>query len=761
MLQWLVALFVVFTTPLVFGKQTFDRQPEQREVNPGEDTVMICRVFEKSRNSLCIWQKDGKPVRLQNNKYEWDGSPENGDCSLRIMSADISYDDGEWKCQVTSSSFDADDALSSKAAKLIVRIPPAEPRIYYNGQFLSEEKDLSVKAGEAARLRCESRGGNPPALLKWFIDDEELPGSDQKNETDIGNSRRWNAIGAIEVTFHKEHHGKRLKCVALHEAYPRRARERATDLDILYAPVVRLDRDEGGYEFEADVDETRIRCVADANPPPDIVWRKAGGESIFRIGEYLLFEPVREDDGGTYFCLAKNDIGSSDELSVTFEVLYPPRNVLTKPKRFVDLEVGTRDEFECEADANPPAHLEWLQKLPDDHQSGEGGTVYARGQGKTIKFRNITYEHEGKWACSAKNIIKGKERKVQSEPITVEVTGKPQVLLYRTDDRQEFSRNAKADIKVTFCSDPRPRKVVWEWGSLRLLEGESRGRFKAQQVVPDERKDCYSATLNIIDVLTSDTRFYYLTMANDRGESKYAVNVRVSDPVAMSTVIGVAAAAILLVILLVFCLAYTFKSRKACFKHKGPAFERDANFRIFPTHQPYVAEHSRLPSIADSDQHFERTLPCEQPLGIPTYAAPLNKRSRPQQAQQQQAQQQQSRHKEEATLAPMSGTVTTMPKRRPEPTYPLPPRSQFPLAGRPIGQGGLRPTGVRKTPQNVDTSPHSSASSSNNNITYAELQFSKFRQGDNNNRFQSKFKHDMSEGTVGSYYPRARDRADV
>ncbi len=60
-----------------------------------------------------------------------------------------------------------------------------------------------------------------------------------------------------------------------------------TSLNILYAPEVRLDRAEGGFEFEADVDEVNIRCVADANPEPDIVWRKAGGESIFRYAYFL------------------------------------------------------------------------------------------------------------------------------------------------------------------------------------------------------------------------------------------------------------------------------------------------------------------------------------------------------------------------------------------------------------------------------------------------------------------------------------------
>ena len=54
-----------------------------------------------------------------------------------------------------------------------------------------------------ARLRCESRGGNPPAGLKWFIDDEELGGSSQKNETEVGDNRKWNAVSVIEVSLRR------------------------------------------------------------------------------------------------------------------------------------------------------------------------------------------------------------------------------------------------------------------------------------------------------------------------------------------------------------------------------------------------------------------------------------------------------------------------------------------------------------------------------------------------------------------------------
>lgn len=42
----------------VSGLQRFDKQPTYTEVNPGEDALMTCKVFNK--RGTCSWQKDNK-----------------------------------------------------------------------------------------------------------------------------------------------------------------------------------------------------------------------------------------------------------------------------------------------------------------------------------------------------------------------------------------------------------------------------------------------------------------------------------------------------------------------------------------------------------------------------------------------------------------------------------------------------------------------------------------------------------------------------
>lgn len=75
-----------------------------------------------------------RPASIYPGKYEWAGqngrvvqggeapsSLEDGDCSLRILNANLEYDDGVWQCQVTPSAFNTRDALISEGAELVVR----------------------------------------------------------------------------------------------------------------------------------------------------------------------------------------------------------------------------------------------------------------------------------------------------------------------------------------------------------------------------------------------------------------------------------------------------------------------------------------------------------------------------------------------------------------------------------------------------------------------------------------------------------------
>ncbi|KAK3870319.1 hypothetical protein Pcinc_024445 [Petrolisthes cinctipes] len=85
----------------------------------------------------------------------------------------------------------------------------------------------------------------------------------------------------------------------------------------------------------------------------------------------------------------------------------------------------------------------------------------------------------------------------------------------------------------------------------------------------DVRDDCYSARLRVLGVDVGDARDYVLNVENDKGADRYAVGLRVSEPVSMSTVIGIVIACLVLLVLVTLIVLYAFKTEKWCFSQKG------------------------------------------------------------------------------------------------------------------------------------------------------------------------------------------------
>lgn len=210
---------------------------------------------------------------------------------------------------------------------------------------------------------------------------------------------------------------------------------------------------------------------------------------------------------------------------------------------------------------------------------------------------NITYDYQGEYECQAINIINGQERIVVSEPVILEVVGAPQVLHFSS--AIEAHRGDNVALSLVVCADPRPRHVSWEWGSLRLEAGDSygkrfihfvfsvhvqpfttilstssnqlpltTGRYHADEIVQDEREDCYLASFHVMDVSNQDSRPYYLVVENDRGTDKHPIHLVVDDPVEMGYVFGIVGGCIAALLLLICLLIYALRKKNCCFKRK-------------------------------------------------------------------------------------------------------------------------------------------------------------------------------------------------
>ena len=233
---------------------------------------------------------------------------------------------------------------------------------------------------------------------------------------------------------------------------------------------------------------------------------------------------------------------------------------------FPDLKVGSETSLRCEGDGSPEPEYEWQQKIED----GDTSMVLVRMRDPILYIRNVSYEHEGLWRCSAKNIIKGQERRNHSDTIKLEVSGRPlPSALTREEGRGvTVSVGEEASLALEFCSDPPPRSLSWEWGSLSLQEGRERGRFSALERVRGKRKDCYTAELVVRSVARPDQRTYFLLVDNGSGSMRLGAQLTVSDPVSMVTVLAISIS--LLVILVFFCICIVAMRRRhtCCFSEK-------------------------------------------------------------------------------------------------------------------------------------------------------------------------------------------------
>ncbi|XP_067128001.1 irregular chiasm C-roughest protein-like [Centruroides vittatus] len=545
--------------------------PNDVEVNPGETSRLICTV--RNRGGECAWLKDGVVVGRINEKYRFQREPADGDCSIDVLNSKLEDDDGMWQCQVTQGSLH-DPTLTSGEVRLTVREAPLPPLIEDNTIQIHPGDLLKIRAGESKRLHCVSRRGNPSALLKWFIEDEDITSmSNQTSIKDVDKEKTWQATSVLDYVFNKGHNKNKLKCEALHAAYESGSKEIEINLQILYLPEIRLE----GTPINDIVEGSSVslKCIADANPEASIIWLKSGNSEIYEIKDQIEFNSISRADSADYTCSAKNEIGESEKLTVKIDVKYKPKILQVTPGPETTVALYNATCLECHAEGNPPPRYIWLQKVSSDPVMWQ-----ERGHNSTLYIHNVTYAYQGIYKCVASNIINNLEEKVDSNEVILDVTGAPQILrdVAKTQEKVVTEKDEDAFIIIFFCSDPSPQRTFWEWGSQKLDTGKTHEKYIAEPLVPDEiQQDCYQAKLIVQKVDGSDSRKYTLNIENEKGRESHAVALKVREPVLLSVVIGIVVGSIALFIIIIVVVIYLLRAEKWCFnRHREFAPESDS-----------------------------------------------------------------------------------------------------------------------------------------------------------------------------------------
>ena len=152
-----------------------------------------------------------------------------------------------------------------------------------------------------------------------------------------------------------------------------------------------------------------------------------------------------------------------------------------------------------------------------------------REYAQQLFIENVTYEDQGEYVCKAINVINGETRSVQSDPITLEVTGAPQVMRFGVQTEVIIEDGQDAILESRFCADPLPEQL-WHLGAsgdnIILAAGTTHGKFTAE-IVRKIKEDCYVSTLRINGADPSDSYVYELRLTNAHGTDSYKIDLKV------------------------------------------------------------------------------------------------------------------------------------------------------------------------------------------------------------------------------------------
>lgn len=249
-------------------------EPQSVERSDGEEAVLDCKFDAPAKE--CVWLKDGE-ITIIREPYQYVGSPDTGDCSVRITQVDLGRDDGSWQCQYPRlGNF---PAVISKAATLTVLVAPEDPIIFFDGEVIEKGGTLSLqRLGENVTVVCLSKNGNPASGLHWEIDGRRLEGSLNQNESIVGpnNLRAFNSQSQLTLlVVGSELRGSQIKCIAEHPTYHGVLHETYANFQVHHNTTLVSASVDGLSVTSVQVDdqqEVTVYCSADGVPEPSYMW---------------------------------------------------------------------------------------------------------------------------------------------------------------------------------------------------------------------------------------------------------------------------------------------------------------------------------------------------------------------------------------------------------------------------------------------------------------------------------------------------------
>ncbi|XP_058849388.1 basement membrane-specific heparan sulfate proteoglycan core protein-like isoform X4 [Acipenser ruthenus] len=243
----------------------------------------------------------------------------------------------------------------------------------------------------------------------------------------------------------------------------------------------------------------RLQCLAHGTHPLQYQWSKVNGTLPTRAEVQegtLQINLATAADSGTYKCVVKNNVGTSNSLAKVN--VRSPLSVRVSPQ----IEVkgrGSTVEFTCSATGGAKTRIEWLKEggsLPPNHHVDNG----------VLRIENLEQDNEGVYVCRATNMF-GQAQ--DSGKLTIQAL--PKVMINVRTSVQTVMLGNQVEFECQAIGDPQPT-VTWS---------KVNGRLPSHIIVQ-------GGMLKIEQVKEADAGHYRCTATNAVGsvQSEVVLNVQ-------------------------------------------------------------------------------------------------------------------------------------------------------------------------------------------------------------------------------------------
>ncbi|KAK7128964.1 hypothetical protein R3I94_017251 [Phoxinus phoxinus] len=334
-------------------------------VRVGDPINLECQAAGEPRPSV-RWH------RLDNNRRTMLSSPVPADSSA-VMQVLVARpeDSGTYVCTAQNNQ-----GTTETRVEVFVEGGPQVPTV----PRASVREPLTVVVeGSTTTLHCDAHGFPKPTIT-WSKERSSLPWRHKIVDNSLVLPNVGRQDSGQYVCNATNHMGTSEVTIMLEVDTPPYATSLPDDVSVRVGEVVRL------------------QCLAHGTPPLRYEWTKVNGSlppTAQLQGGDLQINLAKENDAGTYKCVASNKVGKSEALAKVS--VRSPLSVKVSPQVEVKA-LGSAVEFTCAAKGGSQIEIEWLKEggvLPPNHHIKDG----------VLRIENLEQSNEGIYTCRATSLF--------------------------------------------------------------------------------------------------------------------------------------------------------------------------------------------------------------------------------------------------------------------------------------------------------------------------------------------------------------------